>query len=250
MEHSKNLKVSFMGLEVSPFTYDQLHKTIEEIIHSDKSAQIFNINVHAINLCFSNREFFNTMKQANYTFCDGEGVRQALRFYGQNIPYRITYADWVKLLLPWLAERGYSVAFLGSRPETIKKAVSRVKEQYPDLNLVGYVDGYISETEQIKRLQTMKADVLIVGMGMPKQEMWIARNQKDLPFSVFLSGGAVFDYLSKEISRAPEWMRSRGLEWLYRFILEPRRMFARYIIGNPLFALRVLLSKKPTDNGL
>ena len=85
-------------------------------------------------------------------------------FLRSNIPYRITYADWVKLLLPWLAERGYSVAFLGSRPETIKKAVSRVKEQYPDLNLVGYVDGYISETEQIKRLQTMKADVLIVGM--------------------------------------------------------------------------------------
>ena len=85
---------------------------------------------------------------------------------------------------------------------------------------------------------------------MPKQEMWIARNQNDLSFSVFLNGGAVFDYLSKEISRAPEWSRSRGLEWLYRFILEPRRMFARYIIGNPLFALRVLLSKKPTDNGL
>ena len=239
-----------MGLEVSPFTYDELHKTIEEIICSDQSAQIFNVNIHAINLCFSNQLFFNTMKQAEYIFCDGEGVRQALRFYGQIIPYRITYADWVNLLLPWLAKKGYSVAFLGSRPEVIQRAASKVKEQYPDLNLVGYVDGYISEPEQLKRLQIMKADVLIVGMGMPKQEMWIARNQKDLPFSVFLSGGAVFDYLSKEISRAPEWMRSRGLEWLYRFILEPRRMFARYIIGNPLFALRVLLSKKPTDNGL
>ena len=250
MEHSKNLKVSFMGLEVSPFTYDQLHKTIEEIIHSDKSAQIFNINVHAINLCFSNREFFNTMKQANYIFCDGEGVRHAMRFYGNKIPYRITYADWIKLLLPWLAKKGYSVVFLGSRPEVIKKAASKVREEYPNLNLVGYIDGYMSETEQLNRLKIMKADVLLVGMGMPKQELWIDRNQKDLSFSVFLSGGAVFDYLSEEISRAPLWMRNRGLEWLYRFILEPRRMFVRYIIGNPLFALRVLLSKKPFDNGL
>ena len=107
-----------------------------------------------------------------------------------------------------------------------------------------------SEAEQLASLQNMRADVLLVGMGMPKQELWIARNQKDLPFSVFLSGGAVFDYLSEEISRAPLWMRNRGLEWLYRFVLEPRRMFVRYIIGNPLFALRVLLSKKPFDNGL
>ena len=102
---------------------------------------------------------------------------------------------------------------MGSQPKVIEKAARKVKQEYPDLNLVGFVDGYTSEIEQLARLQNMRADVLLVGMGMPKQELWIARNQKDLPFSVFLSGGAVFDYLSEEISRAPQWMRNRGLEY-------------------------------------
>ena len=250
MERNNEHKVFFMGVKVSPFTYEELHQTVEDIIQNKESASIMNINIHAINLCFDNQMFFNVLRDADYVFCDGEGVRQAMRFYGCKVPYRITYADWVKLLFPWLAQKGYSITFMGSQPEVIEKAAKKVKQEYPDLNLVGFLDGYTTEAEQLARLQNMKADVLLVGMGMPKQEMWIARNQKDLPFSVFLSGGAVFDYLSEEISRAPLWMRNRGLEWLYRFILEPRRMFVRYIIGNPLFALRVLLSKKPFDNGL
>ena len=250
MEHNNEHKVFFMGIEVSPFTYEQLHETIRKVIENRGSFKIFNVNIHAINLCFKNRTFFNSMREADYVFCDGEGVRQAMHYYGDRVPYRITYADWVEIFFPWLSEKGYSIAFLGANPDILEKAVQKVRQQYPDLRLTGVVDGYLPETEQLTKLQNIRADILLVGMGMPMQELWICRNQRKLPFSIYLSGGAVFDYLSQEISRAPVWMRNWGMEWFYRFILEPRRMFVRYILGNPLFAARVLLSKKPFDNRL
>ena len=239
-----------MGIEVSPFTYEQLHETIEKVIETRKTVKIFNVNIHAMNLCFSNRAFFNSLREADYVFCDGEGVRQAIHYCGGKVPYRITYADWVKVFFPWLIKQGYSIAFVGAKSGVLEKAKDQVTKLYPDLKLAGIVDGYLPEREQVSRLQNLTADILLVGLGMPTQELWISRNQKKLPFSVYLSGGAVFDYLSEEISRAPVWMRKWGLEWLYRFILEPRRMFVRYILGNPLFAARVLMAKKPFDNGL
>lgn len=239
-----------MGLNLSPFTYDQLHQTIEKCIVERSSSRIFNVNVHAINLCFQQPHFYKILKEAEYVFCDGEGVRQALKYRGVQIPYRITYADWMKHFLPWMASKGFSVAFLGSSLETLEQATANVRSRYPDLRLTGFVDGYLDEEEQVKRLAKLDADVLIVGMGMPLQEFWITRNQHRLPFSVYLSGGAVFDYLSGRISRAPQLMRNYGLEWLYRLILEPRRLFSRYVVGNPLFVFRVLFAKNPSDIGV
>lgn len=242
--------ISFMGLEINPFTYEQLHETIEKSIREGLPKRIFNVNVHAMNLCFSNSDFYQVMKNADYVFTDGEGVRQAIQYIGSKIPYRITYADWIHLLLPWLSEKGFSIAFLGASDDVLLEVQKVVSSCYPDLKLAGCVSGYLPESEQVKCLSQINADVLLVGMGMPLQELWIERNQQHLSFSVYLTGGAVFDYISGRVSRAPKFMRKYGLEWLYRFCLEPRRLFYRYIIGNPQFMLRVLMSKNPINNGL
>jgi N-acetylglucosaminyldiphosphoundecaprenol N-acetyl-beta-D-mannosaminyltransferase len=167
--------------------------------------------------------------------------------YGGKIPERITYADWMYKFLPFVSSNQWPIFFLGAKTEVLELAVSKIKTQFPELDICGYMDGYCSESDAIKSINESGAKIVITGMGMPKQEKWIRKNRKSLPnCNIFLSGGAVFDYLSGQASRAPVFLRENGFEWLYRFLLEPRRMFRRYIIGNPLFLYRVFKNITPS----
>jgi N-acetylglucosaminyldiphosphoundecaprenol N-acetyl-beta-D-mannosaminyltransferase len=118
-----------------------------------------------------------------------------------------------------------------------------MKDQYPNLQIVWTHDGYFTpndETQMIESINSSGAQILFVAMGVPIQELWIDRNAEKLHAPVILGVGALFDFYSGTIPRAPQQVRQLGLEWLFRFIIEPRRMFARYILGNPVFILRAL----------
>jgi N-acetylglucosaminyldiphosphoundecaprenol N-acetyl-beta-D-mannosaminyltransferase len=234
------------GIGIEEWTYDELHKTIADSISENKQGvEIFNVNVHGMNLCFSDAEFYEILSSCAHVFCDGEGVRYFANRAGGRIPYRITYADWMPVFFSWLEKTEYSVFFLGAKPEVIRAAVEKSKEKFPGLKIAGFIDGYVSHDEMVKAVSLVNPDIVITGMGMPMQEKWVRRVRSILPVHVWLSGGAVFDYLSGSVSRAPRWMCDHGLEWLYRFLLEPGRMFSRYIFGNPLFVLRYAMNLKP-----
>lgn len=248
-ENSQSPAPELFGLTIQPYTIDSLHGEIRSIIFgpTSQAVEILNVNVHAMNLIFEDPDFLKIMSTTDRIFCDGEGVRQALKHRGFDVPCRITYADWAWQLFKFLETEGFSIGFLGATPEVIKLAEKNVREKFPELKLKFAIDGYGEEKATLQALSQFKVDVLLVGMGMPRQEKWIRRNKSALKVRVLLSGGAVFDYLSGTVSRAPLWMRNSGLEWLYRFLLEPGRMFKRYIIGNPLFAYRVLSKSMPTS---
>jgi N-acetylglucosaminyldiphosphoundecaprenol N-acetyl-beta-D-mannosaminyltransferase len=238
-------KFRLFGVEIEQWTVAELHEAIEQCIISGQQAEFLNVNVHAMNLLFANPDFFAVMNTADHVFCDGEGVRRAVNFRGGSIPCRITYADWMKVFLPWVAERGFRIFFLGAKPEVIEKAVANCRKFYPLLKIVGFSDGFCDTNTVLEQMNEKNTQILLTGMGMPKQELWIRKHRQDLSCNVFLSGGAVFDYLSGTVSRAPSFMCNNCLEWLYRLLIEPRRMFSRYVIGNPLFVYRLLTGKEP-----
>jgi N-acetylglucosaminyldiphosphoundecaprenol N-acetyl-beta-D-mannosaminyltransferase len=187
------------------------------------------------------------LNSAEIVFCDGAGVVLGARILGNHIPQRITYADWTWQLAEFAEPRGFTLFFLGARPGVADKAAANLKARYPDLRIVGTHHGYFDKTPGsaeneavIEQINTVRPNILIVGFGMPLQERWLMENWDRIDANVALTGGAVFDYVSGELQRAPRWMTDNGLEWLGRLLIEPRRLWRRYLIGNPLFLWRVL----------
>ena len=239
--------VNVLGVHVHPITIPHLHACIARFVRERKHALVLNVNVNAINLAYTYpwlRHFFN---QADLVFCDGAGVILGARILGSHIPQRITYADWMWELAAFCEQEGFSLFFLGARPGVARKAAERLWNRYPHLRIVGIYHGYFDKTpgspeneEVIARINAAHPDILIVALGMPLQEQWLMENWKRLQANVFLTGGAVFDYVSGVLRRGPHWMTEHGLEWLARLFLEPRRLWRRYLLGNPLFIYRVI----------
>ena len=163
------------------------------------------------------------------------------------MPQRITYADWIWQLAEFAEARNFSLFFLGAQPGVADRAAARLKERFPRLRIVGTQHGYFSkeagnaENESVvDRINRLRPNILIVGFGMPLQERWLMDNWDRIQADIGLTGGAVFDYVSGEVPRTSSWMTDHGLEWLGRLIIEPRRLWRRYLIGNPLFIWRVM----------
>jgi N-acetylglucosaminyldiphosphoundecaprenol N-acetyl-beta-D-mannosaminyltransferase len=179
----------------------------------------------------------------------------AARINGHHPPARSTWADFGWPLLELCCRNKFKVFFFGCAPGIAEQAKIAALERYPLLNIVGVEHGFIDwknqnsmdNTRLIDSINQSGADILIIGLGMPRQEQWILDQRKRLNVKVIMTGGAVFNYLSGKERRAPAWMLNAGLEWLFRFALEPRRLFRRYIIGNPLFLWRVLKQRFGID---
>ena len=171
-------------------------------------------------------------------------MRLAARILGSHLPARMTGADWIDPFCRNAETRGLRLYVLGGRPGVAVEACRRLRVRYPELRIVGCDQGYVQEPAQtvraIEDINRARPDVLMVGMGTPEQERWIAANRAALDVPVCWAVGALFDYVAGVAPRGPRWMLDHGLEWLYRLWLEPGRMAGRYLIGNPLFVVRVL----------
>lgn len=239
--------VKILGVRVDGYRVDELHVAIAQIVDRKERAPVLNVNAHALNLAYENpwlRDFFNS---APIIFCDGAGVGLAARLLGKKLPKRITYADWMWQLSKFAQEKGYSLFFLGAQPGVAQSSAHRLLQRFPGLVIAGVRDGYfdraigsIENQNVVEKINSVQPNILVLGMGMPIQERWILENLDQLKVNVVLTGGAVFDYISGETRRAPRWMTDHGLEWLGRLLIEPRRLWRRYVLGNPLFLARVL----------
>jgi len=169
------------------------------------------------------------------------------RILGHHIPERITYADWMWQLAEFSANQGFSLFLLGAEPGVAELAAARLLERYPNLAIAGVHHGYFekepcsAETQAvIETINAAKPNILLLGFGMPLQEKWLMENWEAIDTNIALTGGAVFDYISGELKRAPEWLTASGFEWLGRLIIEPRRLWRRYLVGNPIFMWRIV----------
>jgi N-acetylglucosaminyldiphosphoundecaprenol N-acetyl-beta-D-mannosaminyltransferase len=240
-------RVDVLGVGVDPLSVEGLQAEIRRLLREDAHALALNVNARCLNLCYEDpalRGFFN---RAEVVFCDGAGVVLAARILGGRIPGRITYADWAWRLAAFAAAEGFSLYLLGARPGVARAAAKRLVERYPDLRISGVHHGYFDhragspENEAVVReINAARPDILLVGLGMPLQERWLMQNWALIDAGVALTGGAVFDYVSGRLRRGPRLLTDNGFEWLARLLVEPRRLWRRYLVGNPLFLLRVL----------
>ncbi len=241
-------QISLLGVRVNLISLDQLiHHTLCTIRERGKGVITY-VNVHAINLAYDIKWFRNFINVSQVTFCDGFGVKWAARLLYDRKLHRLTPPDWFGRLAGECSRNGFSMFFLGTRQEVVEKAAAVLNAAYPALKIVGVHHGFFDKKMNspencavIAQINALQPDILVVGFGMPAQEKWILENQDQLNVHVIFPVGAFFDYLADEVARAPRWMTDNGLEWLGRLIIEPRRLWKRYILGNPKFFWRVFL---------
>lgn len=173
---------------------------------------------------------------------DGVGTDIASRvLYGAKFPENLNGTDFVPYLLSQLP-RSLRIFLLGAKPGIAERAASMLERRFPRHRVVGTRDGFgdIDAPELIEAIRSSNADVLLVGLGNPRQELWLARHFAVTDCTLGIAVGALFDFMAGDVSRAPVWVRSARLEWLYRFCLEPRRLASRYLLGNPRFLSSVV----------
>lgn len=238
--------VHVLGVRVHALTPEDMHRLFAETIDAGEKALVLNVNVHCMNLAYERPWLVDILNAADLVYCDGDGVVLGARLLGQRLPTRITLADWLWELSAFACERGYSLFFLGGREGVARVAAERLRQRYPDLKVAGTHHGYFDKTSGsdeneavLALIREMQPNITIVGFGMPIQEQWLHENWPRLATNVAISGGAIFDFISGELKRAPGWMNDNGLEWLGRLLVEPGRLWRRYVVGNPLFLTRV-----------
>jgi N-acetylglucosaminyldiphosphoundecaprenol N-acetyl-beta-D-mannosaminyltransferase len=238
---------TILGVHVGAWSAEALQAAILKAVKQRDRALILNVNAHALNLAYEQPWLRNFFNRAEIVFPDGYGVVLAARLLGAPFRFRITYADWFWQLAAFCQRNGLSLYFLGGRKGVAEQAREALQATYPGLRVVGCHHGYFDkvaesdETRQVvAEINRLDPDLLVVGFGMALQERWLADNWKALRVSVGLTGGAVFDYVSGRLPRPPRMLTEHGLEWLGRMLIEPGRLWRRYLIGNPLFLYRIL----------
>ncbi len=242
----KGGKIEVLGVSVNPVTVDELHAALLRLAGEDGLSLVLSANAHCLNLCYRDPALRGFLNRADVVFCDGAGVMLAARILGGRIPERITYADWMWRLAAFAEAEGLSLYFLGARPGVADEAARRLRKRHPGLQIAGTRHGYFdrsagsAENEVIVgEINAAAPDILLVGLGMPLQERWLMENRSRLNAGVALTGGAVFDYVSGGLRRGPRVLTENSFEWLARLLLEPRRLWRRYLLGIPLFLMRV-----------
>ena len=170
---------------------------------------------------------------------DGVPVVWASKLLGQPLPGRVNGTDLMDRLFEVSAEKGYRVYLLGARQEIITNSVNKLKQHYPSLNIAGYRNGYFNspqeEEDAVSDINAAQPDILLLGMGTPMKEKWVRRHKARLRVPIIHGVGGSFDIVGGLTKRAPKWMQDYGLEWFYRFLQEPRRMWRRYLVTNSVF---------------
>ncbi len=206
-----------------------------------------NVNIHAMNLAWENQSFREALKKFDMVICDGFGVKLGAALTGQHIPERYTPPDFIHRLMQIVCEQNGSIFLLGAAHGVAERAAAVLQQSTPGLKIAGVHHGFFDKSKNsfenkvlLEQINTSQPSLLLVAFGMPHQELWLAENWPDLKVNTALTVGALFDTLAGDILRAPRWVTDHGFEWLARLLIEPRRLWRRYIIGNPLFFWRVI----------
>jgi N-acetylglucosaminyldiphosphoundecaprenol N-acetyl-beta-D-mannosaminyltransferase len=222
----------------------ELLRTISIWASEQNTRRVMYVNAHVVNQSRATPGLGGALRRADLVYCDGYGVRLAARVLNLPVPHRMTGADWIWGLATLCELTGQSIYLLGSEPPIAREAAARLRRSYPQLDVVGAHHGYFDldsphNDRVIEDISAHKPQIVLVGMGTPKQELWVDRYAAQLGGAVVWTVGALFDYVSGHTPRAPRWLADNGLEWIFRLAIEPTRMWRRYLIGNPVFLRRV-----------
>ncbi len=233
--------IPVMGQEVVNATADQ----VIAAVLSYGRRRVFFLNAHCCNLMVKNPHYAVALAKADMVLPDGIGVEMAARMTGKRFKANLNGTDFVPALAKAAALQGKSVFLFGGRPGTALAAAAKLSEIAPGLRIAGTRDGFADAADPeaaIADINGSNADILLVALGVPMQELWLTKYADRLKPSLAMGVGACFDFLAGNVSRAPELVRNLKLEWTWRLAMEPRRMVGRYLVGNCTFMARAAKS--------
>lgn len=236
--------IKIFDLEIANVTLARAVEIIDQALVARSPTRVYFVNADCLNTSIRDKKYRDILNEAEYVFGDGFGVRIASRMIGTPIVDNVNGTDMLPLLCELCSRKGHSLYLLGAKPGIGAKAKERLEAQYDGLDIRGSRDGYFDIESQsdeiIDDINDSQADILLVAFGAPLQEKWIYAHHQHLNCPVKIGVGGLFDFYSGTKPRAPLWVRRLGFEWFHRLLHDPRRLWRRYIIGNPLFLLRLL----------
>ena len=249
IEHRvREARVYFQGVRVDSIDAQQALSVVDSYLSSAnrRARKVFFSNVHSIHLTRNDKELQWCINEADLVLPDGTGLKIAGRIQGHPIVENLNGTDFIPKVLARAEQQRWSVYLFGARPGVVEHCCSRLQMNYPKLNIVGHHHGHIHESEEPSVIEDINAKtpkILLVALGSPLQEKWIARNASNLNVGVCFAVGGLFDFLSGEYQRAPVWVRRFGAESLYRFTQDPRSKWQRIFVEQPLFLLLVFAAR-------
>jgi exopolysaccharide biosynthesis WecB/TagA/CpsF family protein len=237
----KIFEISFLNGRIIDF-----FEIVDNAILNNKRKKIAFVNAHYLNVSYEDKEQKERLQTFDYILPDGSGISLACKILGYRYRENLNGTDLFPILCDHCEKNNYSLYFFGAAEDVAERAAKNMISKHPNLNIVGCRNGFFTSDYNaniVSEINSKKPDFLIVGLGARLQEKWIDENFIDLNCKVAIAMGGIFDFYSGDKSRAKPLVRKLGIEWLHRLYLEPSRLARRYLIGNPLFLLRVIKSK-------
>jgi N-acetylglucosaminyldiphosphoundecaprenol N-acetyl-beta-D-mannosaminyltransferase len=238
VERSREV-ASFLGVPVHLLTMDQTVTRVADAMREKRKILHVALNVAKFVKLRRDEELRADVFGADLVGVDGAGIILGARLFGIRVPERVAGVDLMHNILALCAERGYRPYLLGARPDVLETALNKLKERHPNIEIAGSHHGYFKpdqEADIIEAIRAAQPDCLFVGMPTPRKERFMARHRAalEVPFVMGVGGG--IDILAGHVRRAPDFWQRNGMEWLYRIVQEPRRMWWRYLSTNLLYA--------------
>lgn len=232
-------KQPLLNTYVNNVNMDETIQAIEDMIASEKKSYIVAINVDVVIKIENDSYLKEITDKADMVLVDGKPLEWIAKWHNRPIKAKISGSDLVPILCERAAENGYSIFIIGGKEGIAKKAQQNLERDLPGIKIVGtYAPPFGFEKDEIERkkinemISNAHPDILIACFGCPKQEKWIYENYQKYDAKVSVCAGATVDFLAGNVRRAPRWMSDHGLEWFYRFLQEPTRMFKRYFVDD------------------
>ena len=237
------IRRQLLGCPIDAVTLEEAVGVVDEAVRAGRPIRQMSINAGKLVKLQRDPELRDAVESSDLITADGQSVVWASKLLGQSLPERVAGIDLMDALLGLAATRGYRVYLLGARQEIVGEAARRIRSRHPSLPLAGYEHGYFGPDEEdavVERIAQAQTDLLFVALETPAKEIFLARHRDRLAVNFAMGIGGTLDVIAGLRKRAPRWMQRAGLEWLFRFAQDPRRMARRYIVGNTQFAWLVL----------
>ena len=241
-----NARVRFLNTVIDVLDTDETVKLVEKYVQTKTALHLMGVNADKVNEINENEIMKRIVNSCGIINADGASIVMASRYLKKPLPERVAGIDLMEQLIRLSEAKGYTVYLLGAKQVVVAKTAEVLVEKYPKLRIIGFRNGYFqkSEWQEISNeLKEKKPDFVFVGITSPIKEYLIEYLQNDGNHSVFMGVGGSFDVISGMIPRAPLWMQKANLEWLFRVIQEPKRLFKRYFFGNLQFIMSVIKEK-------
>lgn len=231
--------IRLLGVRIDCLDARRLIYLVRDEVKAGAHSTVLYVNVHCMNVQARDPVYARILDKADIVYCDGTGVQLGALLAGLPLPPRTTGADWIWSLCRAAIKYDLSLFFVGGVPGSAEHAAMVLRVRFPGLRILGTCHGYGAGEEAVEAINRADPDIVLIGMGTPTQEKWIEAHRSQIDAPVVWAVGALFDFVSGRIPRGPRWMTNHGLEWACRLAAEPRKLWRRYLIGNPLFLIRV-----------